>query len=47
MPSQKSDKKAVLSKEKVKGNILEKKAVLTREEIKTIYLTKKLFLNSY
>ena len=40
-------KKAVLTKENIKGNILDKKSVLTREKIKIICFTEKLFLNSY
>ena len=40
-------KKAVLTKENIKGNILDKKSVLTREKIKIISFTEKLFLNSY
>ena len=44
MPSQKSDKKDVLTREKIKRNMLDKKAVLTREKIKRNMLNKKAFL---
>ena len=37
-------KKSVLTREKIKRNMLNKKVVLTKEKIKTLCLTKKLFL---
>ena len=44
MPSQKSDKKGFLTREKIKRNMLDKKAALTREKIERNMLDKKAFL---
>ena len=44
MPNQKSDKEAVLIKEKFTRNTLQKKAVLTTLKNKKIYLTNSFFI---
>ena len=44
MLSQKFDKKAVLTREKINRNMLNKKAVLTIEKMKRNILDKKAFL---